>query len=89
MLPHLFLAKGHCAHANNAIQKTRIFPQYVNRSKGIEIDWTLPARTVVDEGGDEVARAVVEGDVVWVRRDASRVEGYEDVDRSGWGCQSL
>jgi hypothetical protein len=32
----------------------------------------------VDEGGDEVARAVVEGDVVWVRRDASRVEGYEE-----------
>lgn len=32
------------------------------------------------QGRDEMARAVEEGDVVRVRRDAGSVEGYEDVD---------
>lgn len=62
-----------------------VLARHVDRGQGVHVDGASPAGPVGGQGGDEVAGAVVEGDVVRVGGDAALVEGYDDVDRGLWG----
>ena len=66
MITSLFLAKRHGQEAEYTIEETCVFPQYRDGGEGVHVYGTLPAWSVVYEGGDEVSCAVEEGDVVWV-----------------------
>lgn len=83
MRAHAALRECGYHHTSDGVEDTSVLAHHIDRRQCVKVDWAVPARAVLDERRDEMARAVVEGDVVWVRGDARTIEGYEDIDCGG------
>ena len=62
------------------VEAARVLAQQADGAQRVDVDGALPLGLALGQGPGEAARAVVEGDVVGVGRDAAAVKGNEGVD---------
>lgn len=75
VVSHLLLAQRHNAHTREGVEDGRVFADEVDGRQRVEIDRAAPARPVVHERHDKLARAVEERGVIGVGGHAPGVEG--------------
>lgn len=66
MLAPAPLPECHDQDAGYGVHNAGVLSYYVDARERVEVDWTVPAGSVLYKGGDEVAGAMIEGDVVWM-----------------------
>lgn len=67
-------------HGGKDVEYGGVLAQDADGAQRVQVDGAGPAAAAAQEGGGKLARAVVEGDVVWVRGYARVVKGDEDVN---------